>query len=117
MIFQRICVYCVFIQLSKKKHELQAIYKTIYNTRGFSEDCDESPIHRLISALLAQIVQNVDDEKSLIAAKCMGELGPSDLGTIALKFDVQKQTYNIVSNNTIFCINTIFIEHSQIGYN
>ncbi|XP_031619505.1 serine/threonine-protein kinase ATM [Contarinia nasturtii] len=81
--------------LSKKKQELQEIYKTIYETRGFSEDCEKSPIHRLISALLAHIVQNVDSEKSLIAAKCLGELGPSDLGSIALKFDVQLQTYKI----------------------
>lgn len=84
------------LQLSNKKHELQDIYKMMYDSRGFSEDCERSPIHRLISALLAQIVQNVDSEKSLIAAKCLGELGPSDLGSIALKFDTQLQTYTIV---------------------
>lgn len=87
------------MQLAKKKNELRDIYKTIYDTRGFSEDCEKSPIHRLISALLSQIVQNVDIEKSLIAAKCLGELGPSDLGSIALKFDVQPQTYKVVSYN------------------
>lgn len=84
------------VQLSKKKHELKDIYKTIYDTRGFSEDCEKSPIHRLISALLVHIVQNVDNERSLIAAKCLGELGPSDLGSIALKVDVQLHTYKTV---------------------
>lgn len=89
---------CFFLlQLSQKKNELQDIYKTIYDSRGFSEDCEKSPIHRLISALLLQIVQNMDSEKSLIAAKCLGELGPNDLGSIALKFDTQQQTYTIVS--------------------
>ncbi|XP_055323121.1 serine/threonine-protein kinase ATM isoform X2 [Sitodiplosis mosellana] len=81
--------------LSNKKNELEDIYKMLYDTRGFSEDCERSPIHRLISALLTQIVQNVDSEKSVIAAKCLGELGPSDLGSIALKFDTQLQTYKI----------------------
>lgn len=45
-----------------------------------------------------QIVQNVDGEKSIIAAKCLAELGPSDLGSIALKFDTQLQTYKNVRN-------------------
>lgn len=90
--FELICHF----QLSKKKSELQEIYKTIYDTRGFSEDCEKSPIHRLISTLLTHIVQNVDSEKALLAAKCLGELGPSDLGSIALKFDNQTQTYKIV---------------------
>lgn len=84
------------LQLSRKKDELKEIYKTIYDSRGFSEDCEKSPIHRLISALLVHIIQNVDSERSLVAAKCLGELGPSDLGSIALKVDVQPQTYKIV---------------------
>lgn len=45
--------------------------------------------------MLSQIVQNVDAEKSVIAAKCLGELGPSDLGSIALRFDVKPQTYKV----------------------
>lgn len=86
----------LLLQLSKKKNELHEIYKTLYDSRGFMEDCEKSPIHRLISTLLSQIVQNVDSEKSLIAAKCLSELGPSDLGSIALKFDIQHQTYTMV---------------------
>lgn len=86
--------------MAKKKHELKEIYKTIYDSRGFSEDCEKNPIHRLISALLVHIAQSVDSERSLIAAKCLGELGPSDLGSIALKFDVQLQTYKIVRSKT-----------------
>lgn len=89
-------IFLFIRQLSRKKDELKEIYKTIYDSRGFSEDCEKSPIHRLISALLVHIVQNVDSERSLIAAKCLGELGPSDLGSIALKFDVQSQTYKTV---------------------
>lgn len=94
-------------QLSRKKNELPEIYKTIYDTRGFSEDCEKSPIHRLISTLLTHIVQNVDSEKALLAAKCLGELGPNDLGSIALKFDNQTQTYRIVWIVLLFHMNNL----------
>lgn len=48
-------------------------------------------------------MQSVDTEKSVIAAKCLGELGPSDLGTIVLKSDVQLQTYKTVRTDK-FCM-------------
>lgn len=82
--------------MSTKKEELQHIYKRIYDSHGFSEDCDKSIIHRLIFVLL-QTIQGVDAEKSVMAARCLGELGPSDLGTIVLKSDVQLHSYRVVS--------------------
>lgn len=50
------------------------------------------------------MIQGSDLEKSVVAAKCLGELGASDLGTIVLKSDAQQPTYKLVSE--IFEINT-----------
>lgn len=74
------------------------IYASIYGLSGFAEDCNESLIHRMIITLL-EIVQNGDTRTSITAAKCLGEFGPSDLGSIVLKFNEQKATYESVSSN------------------
>lgn len=84
-----------FFQLSTKKSELNDIYKGIYEMSGFSADCEKSIIHRLIFALL-QTIQGSDIEKSHVAAQCLGELGPSDLGTMVLRPDIQHHTYKWV---------------------
>lgn len=60
------------------------IYKDLKNIRGFSEDCDNSVLHRLINSLL-NFVNSVDENKRIEAVKCLGELGPSDLTTMVLK--------------------------------
>lgn len=73
------------------------IYEGIYEMSGFSADCDKSILHRLIFSLL-QAIQGSDVEKCHMAAKCLGELGPSDLGTMVLRPDVQHHTYQWVSN-------------------
>lgn len=88
----------LFLQLSTKKVELKDIYKRIYEMSGFSADCDKSIIHRLIFTLL-QIIQGSDIEKSHMAAKCLGELGPGDLGTMVLRPDIQHHTYKWVKKD------------------
>ena len=81
--------------------------------RGFSEDCDKSIIHRLIFALL-QTIRGSDLEKSIVAAKCLGELGPSDLRTIVLKPDIQLHTYKFVSKIPFyFLILMILLKFTQ----
>lgn len=89
------------MQLSKKKNELQRIFQSIYDVHGFSEDCEKSIIHRLINSLL-QVVQGVDTEKALMATKCLGELGPSDLGTTVLKSDNDSNIHRMVVDIEIF---------------
>lgn len=89
------------IKLSTKKSELHAIYKPIYELSGFSKDCEKSLIHRLIVSLL-ETVQGTDMEKSHMAAKCLAELGPSDLGTIVLRSDLKKHTYQWVIYDNSF---------------
>lgn len=83
------------LQLSTKKTELQEIFQSIYDVQEFSEDCEKSIMHRLINSLL-QIVQSVDAEKAMMAARCLGELGPSDLGTTVLKTDIDSKIYRMV---------------------
>lgn len=89
------------LQLSTKKTELQHIFQSIYDVHGFSEDCEKSIIHRLINSLL-HIVRGVDSEKAMMAARCLGELGPSDLGTIVLKSDNDSKVYRLVGDLRIF---------------
>lgn len=64
----------------------------LQDMHGFSEDCEKSLIHRLVFTLL-QFVQGFDVIKAVEAAKCLGELGPSDLSSIVLKPDAQTHTY------------------------
>lgn len=82
--------------LSSKKDELIEMYNQLQNIRGFSEDCEKSLIHRLVFTLL-QFVQGLDEAKAVEAAKCLGELGPSDLSSIVLKPDHQIHTYEFAS--------------------
>lgn len=91
------------MQLSTKKTELQQLFQSIYDVHGFSEDCERSIIHRLINSLL-QIVQGVDPEKAMMAARCLGELGPSDLGTTVLKSDNDSKIYQKVGDIEIFVL-------------
>lgn len=91
----------IYLQLSTKKKELQKLFQSIYDVHGFSEDCEKSIIHRLINSLL-QIVQGVDNEKAMMATRCLGELGPSDLGTIVLQSDIDSNIYRTVDNQLIF---------------
>lgn len=83
-------------QLSLKKNELTEIYNQLQDQHGFSEDCEKSLIHRLVFTLL-QFVQGFDEVKAVEAAKCLGELGPSDLSSIVLKPDHQIYTYEFDS--------------------
>lgn len=48
-------------QLSDKKLELCDLYKELRDSRGFSEDCEKSILHRLI-CLLIESTANTDPE-------------------------------------------------------
>lgn len=73
------------------------MFRSVYDFHGFSEDCEKSIIHRLINTLL-QTVQGVDADKEMMAAQCLGELGPSDLGTTVLKSDNDSNIYQKVGD-------------------
>lgn len=90
-------------QLSAKKSELKNIYNGIYELSGFSADCDKSIIHRLIFTLL-QTIQGADIDKSHMAAQCLAELGPSDLGTMVLRPDTHLQIYKWVNDYVCYAL-------------
>lgn len=80
--------------MSLKKAELAAVYREHHAavTAGRGE---QSQLHALLMSLLAAI-QGADSEKSLEAARCLGELGPINLGTTVLKSDSLLNTYKFV---------------------
>lgn len=98
-------------QMSSKKTELAAIFhqhRALIGQRdgGGIGEMEESNLHRLIVSLLRTVKnateldgERVDAEeaRSLEAAKCLGELGPSDLGTFVMQPDSQMHTYKFVS--------------------
>lgn len=56
---------------------------------------ENNSILRLIAKLL-ETIHRSDVRKSFEATKCLGELGPHDLSTIALISDVQQNSYEFV---------------------
>ncbi|CAH2005984.1 unnamed protein product [Acanthoscelides obtectus] len=70
--------------LSSKKTDLKKLYETVQRSRGFSDDCERSLIHRLVCSL-AKLCCSPCERESFEAARCLGELGPADLGTLILK--------------------------------
>ncbi|XP_008191052.1 serine-protein kinase ATM isoform X2 [Tribolium castaneum] len=70
--------------LTEKKDELKQLYIELRQTRGFSEDCENSVLHKLICMLItlsSSANQNVRNE----AVRCLGEIGPADLATLILQ--------------------------------
>nr|CAI5844505.1 unnamed protein product [Callosobruchus analis] len=70
--------------LSSKKSELKKLYEEVQKSRGFSEDCENSLIHRFVCNL-AKLCCSSYEHVSFEAARCLGELGPADLRTLILK--------------------------------
>ncbi|KAL3277396.1 hypothetical protein HHI36_012745 [Cryptolaemus montrouzieri] len=67
-----------------EKRQLKKLYEQLSNLKGFSEDCENSCLHQLIS-ILVDLSQSKDKDISMEALKCLGELGPSDLMTLVVK--------------------------------
>ncbi|XP_063982057.1 serine-protein kinase ATM [Diachasmimorpha longicaudata] len=70
-------------QLSEHRDELQRMYKDLEKLRGFAEDCAASVLHRLTYRLI-KLTESSNVSIALEAAKCLGELGPTDLTTMIL---------------------------------
>lgn len=77
--------------LCDKKEELVELYKESQNIT-FSEDCIDSPLHQLVTKLL-KITKSNDSKKALLAATCLGELGPYNLSSVALISAQQLRNY------------------------
>ncbi|GLG95164.1 Serine/threonine-protein kinase ATM [Gryllus bimaculatus] len=76
--------------LSTKKRELKSMYDQFLGCRGFSEDCGKSLMHCLVCRLV-ELVASSEFEVSVHAGHCLGEIGPSDLGSLVLRPDAGQQ--------------------------
>ncbi|XP_024081635.1 serine-protein kinase ATM-like isoform X2 [Cimex lectularius] len=77
-------------QLIVKKDELAKFYEELRMSRGLSEDCAQSLLHRLIISLI-QLTTSNNSEITKCAAQCLGEIGPCNLTTLVLKPESQSQ--------------------------
>lgn len=77
--------------LGKEKRQLRHLYEELGKVRGFSEDCEQSLLHRLTTMLIKISCQHSDVSGE--ALKCLGELGPANLTTIVL--EPEKRVLNI----------------------
>ncbi|XP_073992481.1 serine/threonine-protein kinase tefu isoform X2 [Rhodnius prolixus] len=71
-------------QLINRKTELIELYSELKNMRGFAEDCEKSILHRTISSLV-YFTGSANARIREVAGRCLGELGPRNLSTLALK--------------------------------
>ncbi|XP_044260658.1 serine-protein kinase ATM isoform X2 [Tribolium madens] len=70
--------------LTDRKDQLKQLYVDLHQTRGFSEDCENSILHKLICMLITFSCSTNRDVRNE-AVRCLGEIGPADLGTLILK--------------------------------
>ncbi|CAG9773154.1 unnamed protein product [Ceutorhynchus assimilis] len=91
--------------LSKEKLQLKLLYDNLSNIRGFSEDCEQSLLHKLTSTLIKMSCYP-NDNISHEAIKCLGELGPADLTTIVLKpekrvLDIHCNSFELLTGHVV----------------
>ncbi|XP_017880998.1 serine-protein kinase ATM [Ceratina calcarata] len=73
----------LLMQLSTRKEELRRLYDALEKFRGFSEDCATSLLHQLVYKLI-KLTGSAEMDVSIEAARCLGELGPTDLMSMIL---------------------------------
>nr|XP_029716686.1 serine/threonine-protein kinase ATM-like [Aedes albopictus] len=79
--------------LVAKKSELRDICAELESSNGFSESCAKNSVLRLINTLLSEIQNSCNEKHTIVALRCLGEIGPIDLSTMLLKSDVQTEIY------------------------
>ncbi|CAH0387846.1 unnamed protein product [Bemisia tabaci] len=92
--------------LANKKEELAGLYADLDLVRGFSEDCAESILHRLIY-MLVQLASSPNVEVKLEASKCLGELGATDLRTLILHPETSKDGQTNHSAEHLFLVKSL----------
>ncbi|CAH1170506.1 unnamed protein product [Phaedon cochleariae] len=91
--------------LSERKNDLKELYDKLQNIRGFSEDCEESSLHRLICTL-SKFSCSRNQNVSFEAIRCLGELGPANLQTLVLQpektiSDLKCSAFELLSGHVI----------------
>uniref|UniRef100_A0A182M4G9 Serine/threonine-protein kinase ATM n=1 Tax=Anopheles culicifacies TaxID=139723 RepID=A0A182M4G9_9DIPT len=88
------------IMLTTKKKELKMLCEEL-SDRSVSSTVDgESVLHRLVYILLEVVQTSTFDKRSIEALRCLGEIGPIDLGTMLLKTDGEMIAYDMVCSNS-----------------
>uniref|UniRef100_A0A182NB03 Serine/threonine-protein kinase ATM n=1 Tax=Anopheles dirus TaxID=7168 RepID=A0A182NB03_9DIPT len=89
------------ILLITKKEDLKSICDTLADQNESSNtSSDESKLHQLINILLEVVRNSPFDKRSTEALRCMGEIGPIDLGTMLLKSDAKMIAYDDSISNS-----------------
>lgn len=72
-------------QLAERKNELKALFDEMSSSLGFTEDGENSLLHKLIRSLIGY-TRNINDQeteaRAVEAVKCLGEIGNYDLSTM-----------------------------------
>jgi hypothetical protein len=77
------CLENLLDVLTTKKQELSTLMKYLQSTKGLSEDAQDSPVHQLICELIS--LSSSGNRIAMLASQCLGEIGPSNLGTLVLQ--------------------------------
>ncbi|XP_050076340.1 serine/threonine-protein kinase ATM [Anopheles maculipalpis] len=87
------------IMLTTKKTDLKRLCDELSDQCSSSFASDESILHRLIYILLEVVRNSPFDKRSIEALRCLGEIGPIDLGTMLLKSDAEMIAYDTINNS------------------
>ncbi|XP_028138214.2 serine-protein kinase ATM-like [Diabrotica virgifera virgifera] len=100
--------------LCDQKDKLTGLYDKLQNIRGFSEDCEQSLVHRLVCTL-SQLSYSADQNVSFEAARCLGEIGPINLHTLVLQAEknlvhVRQSPFEVICGTSIFLLTKYLID-------
>jgi len=86
--------------LSKKKKDMERLVRSLEG-KQFSDDCTHDMLHNLIQMLVGVIKSGTDEDASLEACRCLGEIGPVDLSVLVLPIcPSRKEIKKMVSSIT-----------------
>lgn len=95
--------------LAQNKSELKILYSKLSETLGFSEDGENSLLHKLIRSLISYARNSANDEERAVeAVKCLGEVGNYDVATMTfITEDHQTSTIYKDMASVVNCQKTI----------
>ncbi|XP_022917596.2 serine-protein kinase ATM [Onthophagus taurus] len=73
-------------KLSENKSELKEMFEVASNVRDFSEEKRKNKLYRLVG-LLVKFISSDNTSVSIESARCLGEIGVSNLATLILQSD------------------------------
>ena len=95
-------------QLASKTEEFRVLFDDLGKTLGFSEDGEQSILHKLIRTLISYVKKSdTDEEKSIEAIKCLGEIGAYDLATMVFMNQDKSSTVYQPTTTVNDCIELI----------